>query len=795
MDAQVESELVEAAQAGDEQALDQLLRRYLPLVYNVVGSALHGHADVDDVVQETMVRATAALPTLRDTTRFRSWIITIAVRQVQARSRARARRISRESSLERYGDQAAPESDFVDLTVLELGLSGQRREVVEATRWLSPEDRQLLTLWWQEAAGELTRTELAEAAGFDRKHVAVRIQRMKDRLELARIVQRVLTSGRGCPRLTAMLRKGGASPGDRELNRLARHVRRCEDCRATGRGMVPPERLLAGIALLPVPDALAHGLSGWLGGVLGAAHSGVTSLLTATTGAATQHAGLPATAKAAASLKPVLATGAVATGAALAITLSVQYLPYDESPPPAPPTPVAPGRSASPTADDDPAQDTEAPGSGTRRYRGYVMAYFTETPDGAGSDYGLHLAVSGDGLDWMPLNQNAPVLTPTRGSRGLRDPFLLRRQDGTFVVLATDLSGTDFSRQNQHVHVWTSPDLRTFTHRRLRLHSLPTHTWAPEAFYDPAGKRYGIVYSVTRDGRESIFVNYTEDFETVDEPLLFFDPGFDVLDPTIVSEGGTHHLYFTEGRTGRIRAARSTTLAPRSFERDVRPGGLVQGDAVRGPMVVTEIGGPRRWLWGDSYRPVNGELYVWQTTRLGDPAAWAPLDVAAYAQPLNAKQGSVLPITAAERSRLVDRWGAPSWNRIRPANYPDHLVRHQRNVARIDPYPFDPYPDSQWRLVPGLADRAGVSFRSVNYPDRYLRDTGDGVVLAEDDGSPGFRSAATFVRVPGLADRDLASFRSHADPARYLRHVEFLLRVDPIRSEADRRDATFDVGY
>jgi hypothetical protein len=39
---------------------------YLPLVYNIVGRALSGHAGVDDVVQETMLRAVRGLGDLRD---------------------------------------------------------------------------------------------------------------------------------------------------------------------------------------------------------------------------------------------------------------------------------------------------------------------------------------------------------------------------------------------------------------------------------------------------------------------------------------------------------------------------------------------------------------------------------------------------------------------------------------------------------------------------------------------------------------------------------------------------------
>ncbi|NLT57194.1 MAG: sigma-70 family RNA polymerase sigma factor [Actinomycetales bacterium] len=792
METPVENDLVSAAQGGDQRALDQLLRSYLPLVYNVVGRALNGDADVDDVVQETLIRAAQRLPSLRDTDRFRSWLIAISIRQVQTRGRVRARRISRESPLERYGDQIAPGPDFAETTVLELGLSGQRRQVVEATRWLSAEDRRLLALWWQEVAGVLTRSELVESAGLNRRHASVRIQRLKDRLDAARLVQQVVATEQGCPRLATLLREGGGRPDDRELNRLSRHIGRCHRCRVTRRTLVPPESLLAGIALLPVPDVLVHGLPALVSGIAGTAHPGTTSLLAAAAQSVVGHSA--ATAKSALTLKPVLATGAVVTGAATAITLGVHYLPPAHERPPAAPAPAVPGQAVTPTPDTGATKNPDQVARSTR-YDAHAMVYFTDSPTGLGANSGLHLAVSSDGLDWMPLNQNAPVLTPRRGTGGLRDPSVLRRQDGTFVVLAADVDDDIFATTG-YIHAWTSPDLRTFSYHRLRLHSRSTHTWGPEAFYDPVRDRYGIIYSASGDDRESIFVNYTTDFVEVGRPQLFFDPGFSVQDATVVREGTTYHLYYRDNRDARIHEARSSTLDPRSFDDGVQPGdGLLQGESVGGPTVVQENGGQRRWLWADSYVPADGELYLWQTTRASDPAAWKPSSKADYTQPLNARHGGIVPITTKERARLIARWGAPTWNRIKSYNYEDRLIRHQSLTARLDPYPFDPYPDAQWRLVPGLADRAGVSFRSVNMSGWYLRDTGDGVVLAEDDGSPGFREAATFVRVPGLADPGWTSFRSFTDPTRYLRHSQFVLRVDPISTRLQREDATFGVGY
>ncbi|WP_033437879.1 glycoside hydrolase family 43 protein [Saccharothrix sp. NRRL B-16314] len=422
----------------------------------------------------------------------------------------------------------------------------------------------------------------------------------------------------------------------------------------------------------------------------------------------------------------------------------------------------------------------------------YVMGYFTESPSKLADRYALHLAVSTDGLTWTPLNQNNPVATPTAGTGGLRDPFIMRKQGGGFVVLATDLTGTDFTRQNQYIHAWDSADLRSFTgYRRLKMHSMPTHTWAPEAFWDAARGQYGIVYSANSGGRDGIWVNYTTDFVNVGSPQLFFDPGFNVLDATVHVGGGTNFLYYKSFADGRLYGARSGTLNPRSFT--TYTSGVVNG-GIEAPIVVKANDRNEWWLWGDSFSPVNGELYAWRSGDVNSNG-WTPLTKAQYTQPLNAKHPTICPITATEHANLLSRWGTPAWNRIKSYNFPDHLIRHADNAARIDPYPFDPYQDSQWRLVPGLASSSGVSFRSVNFPDRYLRHAGYVVGLAADDGSATFAADATFHRVAGLANSAWTSFRSHNFPDRHLRHADYVLRIDPIGTAADRADATFQIGY
>ncbi|MDX3118911.1 sigma-70 family RNA polymerase sigma factor, partial [Streptomyces scabiei] len=255
------------AQAGDRQALEELVAGWLPLVYNIVGRALNGHADVDDVVQETMLRAVDHLGSLRDPDSFRSWLVAIAMRQI--RDRARRRTDPRPDEGLPPGEAA----DFAELTVLRLQLEGQRREVAQAARWLDDEDRQLLSLWWLEVAGELTRRELAAAVGISRQHAAVRVQRVKERLEVSRGIVRALDGA--CPELGELTARWTGRPDSVWRKRLARHIRGCGYCGDAREPVVPAERLLVGIALVPVPAGLAISLL--LGGRTAAAAAGASA--------------------------------------------------------------------------------------------------------------------------------------------------------------------------------------------------------------------------------------------------------------------------------------------------------------------------------------------------------------------------------------------------------------------------------------------------------------------------------------------------------------------------------------
>ncbi|MCX5388194.1 sigma-70 family RNA polymerase sigma factor [Streptomyces sp. NBC_00083] len=266
-----EAAVVVAARSGDQRARDELVAGYLPLVYNIVGRALNGHADVDDVVQESLLRMLDGLGSLRDPAAFRSWLVAVTMNEVRRYWQGH-RRAPVDGGLQDAYDIADPGADFVDLTIVRLGLSGQRKEVTEATRWLETDDRALLSLWWLEAAGVLTRGEVASALDLSAEHAAVRVQRMKGQLETARVVVRALATSQHCGELSGLTFAWDGVPSALWRKRIARHARTCAVCSGHWSGLIPAEGLLVGLALVPVAATTA--------GLLAALHGHLPGLRT-----------------------------------------------------------------------------------------------------------------------------------------------------------------------------------------------------------------------------------------------------------------------------------------------------------------------------------------------------------------------------------------------------------------------------------------------------------------------------------------------------------------------------------
>ena len=103
-------DLVHAYRGGDERGATELVVRHTAAVARFLSAAGADAGDLDDLVQETFIRAFRALESWRGEAAFRSWLMAIASNLLKDQfRRARGRRIValEESDLPAHDDPAA----------------------------------------------------------------------------------------------------------------------------------------------------------------------------------------------------------------------------------------------------------------------------------------------------------------------------------------------------------------------------------------------------------------------------------------------------------------------------------------------------------------------------------------------------------------------------------------------------------------------------------------------------------------------------------------------------------------
>lgn len=119
-------------------------------------------------------------------------------------------------------------------------------------------------------------------------------------------------------------------------------------------------------------------------------------------------------------------------------------------------------------------------------------------------------------------------------------------------------------------------------------------------------------------------------------------------------------------------------------------------------------------------------------------------------------------------------------------------IRHDGAAVRLDKR-VKPHQDGNWLRIPGLAG-VGASLQSENLPGHFLREKDGALVLEADDGSAGFKAAATFHQRPGFTNEWAKSFESHSRPGLFIRQKDGALQVAKARGDGARASATFLAG-
>ncbi|MDR7381862.1 family 43 glycosylhydrolase [Promicromonospora iranensis] len=317
-------------------------------------------------------------------------------------------------------------------------------------------------------------------------------------------------------------------------------------------------------------------------------------------------------------------------------------------------------------------------------YEGYAFSYFTGNSV-AGEKIYFAASRGNDALRWDELNDGQPTLESTKGTLGLRDPFLIRSPEGDrFFLIATDLSigrnGNWDAAQRQgskYLEIWESTDLVSWSEQRHVKVSPDNagNTWAPEAYWDESLQQYVVFWASklyadddpdhTGSAYNRMLYATTRDFVTFSEATVWQDRGESRIDSTVIKENDTYYRFTKDeggGGTGcsDIIQEKSPTLTAVDLPGDPSwefMAGCIGRDAgtsaVEGPTVFEanpgDTSGSPYYLFVDEY---GGRGYIpLGTEDLENPDWQVP---PSYDLPASPRHGTVIPVTAAELAALRD---------------------------------------------------------------------------------------------------------------------------------------------
>ena len=302
-------------------------------------------------------------------------------------------------------------------------------------------------------------------------------------------------------------------------------------------------------------------------------------------------------------------------------------------------------------------------------FEGYLFAYF----EGQGEQQEhLRFALSNDGVNWRALNGNRPVVSSDSISEsgGIRDPHILRGEDGKFYIVATDMKVAQYGwNENPGIVLLKSDDLIHWSHAKINLSKdYPKHfadaywVWAPQTIYDRKAKKYMIYFTLQRDDRKSLVTYYAyanKDFTGFEgEPKRLFSAKYGSIDNDIIEKDGTFHLFYkgnTKDADGKeikngIQQAVSKSLKGK-WKEDFKYLDAYAGKTpVEGSSIFKLNGKEEYVLMYDMY---TSGRYEYQTSK----DLYTFSEPKAFTKDFFPRHGSVISLTHDELQRLQEKWG------------------------------------------------------------------------------------------------------------------------------------------
>ena len=214
----------------------------------------------------------------------------------------------------------------------------------------------------------------------------------------------------------------------------------------------------------------------------------------------------------------------------------------------------------------------------------YLFCYFVGNEV---NEQTIHFAVSSDGYNFEALNGNEAVITQTKGTGCVRDPYILKGPDENgkdcYFIIATDMNALEGWTSNHALITWRSYDLINWTDetvidiRDIEGFETTTRAWAPQAIWDEDKGMYMVYWanSTVENDTAGHYYAYTKDFKTFEtKPEILFGRWNEVnpengelrnvqcIDGDIIynEKDGYYYLYFKEDLTQKIAYVKSKNL-------------------------------------------------------------------------------------------------------------------------------------------------------------------------------------------------------------------------------------------
>lgn len=271
-------------------------------------------------------------------------------------------------------------------------------------------------------------------------------------------------------------------------------------------------------------------------------------------------------------------------------------------------------------------------------------------------------------LDWQALNDGKPLFSSIIGTKGLRDPYIVRSPNGdTFYLMATDLKwfeGEKGPDRKRYIQVWESHDLVNWSDQRDVLVSPPDVqcTYAPEAVWDESISAY-VVFWTSKIGTNNYYTPMyatTRDFKTFTEAQIW-QPGQWRIDSSIQKDGDWYYRFtkLNNKICNDIILERSKILRDPLDKWEIvdqcigKNAGINESEA---PLTFKsnpgDIDGDFYYMWMETWKPAK--TYVALRTKSLSKPIWEVVSVK-FPDPLP-KHGVILPITAAEAKALKNAY-------------------------------------------------------------------------------------------------------------------------------------------